>query len=175
MVQAQHLADHDELTGLPNRSVLRDRLSQAIAQAARQHKQVGLLLLDMDGFKSVNDRLGHATGDKLLQRVAQRLLTCIRGADTACRYGGDEFVILLPEVGGGESVAEVARKLRAQLDPPYVVDGHTIEVTASIGVAVYPADGDSQNELIRRADLAMYRAKPHNNFPIRSFLPTVRT
>jgi diguanylate cyclase (GGDEF)-like protein len=135
---------------------------------------VGLLLLDLDGFKIVNDRLGHATGDKLLQRVAERLLFCIRGADTACRYGGDEFVILLPEVDGEKSAAEVAQKLRAHLAKPYVVDDHSIAVTASIGTAVYPCDGSSQNDLIRRADIAMYLAKAHNNSPIRSLQPAAR-
>jgi len=174
VVHAHHFAYHDELTGLPNRSLLRDRLNQAIVQAARQNKQVGLLLLDLDGFKSVNDRLGHAIGDKLLQRVAERLLSCIRGADTACRYGGDEFVILLPEVDGEKSAADVAQKLRAHLAKPYVVDEHSITATASIGVAVYPSDGSSQNDLIRRADIAMYLAKAHNNSPIRSLQPAER-
>jgi diguanylate cyclase len=172
VAQVHHFAYHDELTGLPNRSLLRDRLNQAIVQAARQNKQVGLLLLDLDGFKIVNDRLGHATGDKLLQRVAERLLSCIRGADTACRYGGDEFVILLPEIDGEKSAAEVAQKLHAHLAMPYVVDGNPIAVTSSIGIAVYPCDGSSQDDLIRRADVAMYLAKAHNNSQIR-FVPSV--
>jgi diguanylate cyclase (GGDEF)-like protein len=174
VAQVYHFAYHDELTGLPNRSLLRDRLNQAIVQAARQQKQVGLLLLDLDGFKSVNDKLGNATGDKLLQRVAERLLGSIRGADTACRYGGDEFVILLPEVDGEKSAAEVAQKLRAHLAKPYVVEEHSIAVTASIGVAVYPSDGSSQNDLLRRADFAMYLAKAHNNSPMRSLQPAAR-
>jgi diguanylate cyclase (GGDEF)-like protein len=174
VVQVHDSAYHDQLTGLPNRSLLLDRLNQAIVQAARQRKQVGLLFLDLDGFKSVNDRLGHATGDKLLQRVAERLLFCIRGADTACRYGGDEFVILLSEVDGAKSAAEVAQKLRAHLARPYVVDDHSIAVTASIGVAVYPHDGSSHNDLIRRADIAMYLAKAHNNSPLPSLQPAAR-
>lgn len=174
VARVRHFAYHDELTGLPNRSLLLDRLNQAIVQAARQQKQVGLLLLDLDGFKSVNDRLGHATGDMLLQRVAERLLSCIRGADTACRYGGDEFVILLPEVDGEKSAAEVAQKLRAYLAKPYVVDDHSIAVTASIGVAVYPCDGSNQNDLIRRADIAMYLAKSHNSSSTRSLQPAAQ-
>ena len=169
LVQVRHFAYHDELTGLPNRSLLLDRLHQAIVQATRQNKQVGLLLLDLDGFKGINDRLGHAAGDKLLQQVAERLLTCIRGADTACRYGGDEFVILLPDIDGEKSSAEVAQKIRAHLADPYVVDNHSIAVTASIGVAVYPFDGTNHGALIRRADIAMYLAKARAASPIPSF------
>ena len=175
VAQVHHFAYHDELTGLPNRSLLRDRLNQAIVQAARQNKQVGLLLLDLDGFKNVNDRLGHAVGDKLLQRVAERLLSCIRSADTACRYGGDEFVILLPEIDGEKSAAEVAQKLHVNLAMPYVVDGNPIAVTSSIGVAVYPCDGSSQDDLIRRADVAMYLAKAHNNPALRFVQSLERT
>ena len=171
VAQARHCAYHDELTGLPNRSLLLDRLNQALVQAARQQKQVGLLLLDLDGFKSINDSYGHAAGDTLLQRVAERLLCCIRGGDTACRYGGDEFVILLPEVDGEKSAAEVAQKLRAYLAKPYLVDDHSITVTASIGVAVYPSDGGDQSDLIRRADIAMYLAKARNNSSSRSLHP----
>lgn len=171
----RHFAYHDELTGLPNRSLLLDRLNQALVHAARQQRQVGLLLLDLDSFKSVNDRLGHAAGDKLLQRVAERLLSCIRGTDTACRYGGDEFVILLPEVEGANTAAEVAKKLHAHLARPYLVDDHSISVTASIGVAVYPFDGNSQEDLIRRADIAMYLAKAHNNFQVQSAQPVARS
>lgn len=166
LAQVRHFAYHDELTGLPNRSLLLDRLNQALVHAGRQRKQVGLLLLDLDGFKGINDRLGHATGDTLLQRVAQRLLSCLRGGDTACRYGGDEFVILLPEVDSEKSAAEVAQKLHANLAEPYVVGDHSIAVTASIGIAVYPFDGSNQEELIRRADIAMYLAKARSNASI---------
>ena len=180
LVQVRHFAYHDDLTGLPKRSLLLDRLNQAIVQATRKKKQVGLLLLDLDGFKGINDRLGHATGDKILQRVAERLLTCIRDADTACRYGGDEFVILLPDIDGKKSTAQVAQKLRAHLADPYLVDNHSIAVTASIGVAVYPFDGTSQEDLIRRADIAMYlakaryRAKARATSPIPSLQPAAR-
>ena len=172
--QLHHFAYHDELTGLPNRSLLMDRLNQAIVQAARQQKQVGVLLLDLDGFKSVNDKFGHETGDILLQRVAERLLCCIRGADTACRYGGDEFVVLLPEVDGEKSAAEVAQKISLNLATPYAVDGHSISMTASIGIAVYPGDGSTQNDLIRRADIAMYLAKAHNNPQIQTLQPAAQ-
>lgn len=159
--QIRHFAYHDRLTGLPNRSLLLDRLNQAIIRGTRQHKQVALLFLDLDGFKSVNDRLGHSTGDKILQQVAQRLMSCLRRGDTACRYGGDEFVIMLPDVGNGEVALAVADKVRLILATPYFVDGETIPVTASVGAAVYPLDGKSVGELINRADSAMYTAKRH--------------
>ncbi len=155
----RYSAYHDELTGLPNRTLLLDRLNQALARAKRQHKQLALLLLDLDGFKDVNDRLGHAAGDKLLQRVAERLLSCVRGGDTACRYGGDEFVLLLPEVDDGKHALDVAHKIRARLAKPYVVDDYPIAVTASVGVAVYPVDGMNRSDLIKQADIAMYLAK----------------
>jgi len=157
--QVRHVAYHDELTGLPNRSLLLDRFTQAVAQAARQDTQVALLFLDLDGFKSVNDRLGHAAGDNLLQQVAGRLAACIRASDTACRYGGDEFVIMLPEVDRQESAATVAGKIRAHLAAPFVVDGSTITLTASIGTAVYPVDGQNYRDLIHQSDIGMYRGK----------------
>jgi diguanylate cyclase (GGDEF)-like protein len=167
LAQAHKSAIHDELTGLPNRRLLRDRLNQAMFQAARQQTQVGLLLLDLDGFKDINDRFGHLAGDKLLRRVAKRLLCCIREVDTVSRYGGDEFVIVLPDVEDKHSVVKIAHKLGDQLSRPYVVDSNSVEISASIGIAVYPADGNCQNDLIRRADLAMYLAKPHSNYPLR--------
>jgi diguanylate cyclase (GGDEF)-like protein len=160
VASVRHFAYHDELTGLPNRALLLDRLNQALVRAKRQHKQLALLLLDLDGFKDVNDRLGHIAGDKLLQRVAERLLSCIRGSDTASRYGGDEFVVLLPEVDDQNRALVVAGEIRARLARPYMVDDYSIGVTASIGVAVYPFDGTSQDALIKRADVAMYLAKP---------------
>jgi len=152
-------AYQDELTGLPNRRLLLDRLKQAVARGARQHKQVVLLLLDLDGFKSVNDRLGHAGGDKLLQAVARRLTDGIRGADTACRYGGDEFLIMLPEGDNLGMAAAVWGKLRLALGEPYIIDGYEIRLTVSMGGVVYPTDGKTDVELIRKADAALYRAK----------------
>jgi diguanylate cyclase (GGDEF)-like protein len=157
--QVREFAYHDELTGLPNRRLLLDRLKQAMAQAARQDKQVVLLLLDLDGFKSVNDRLGHAGGDKLLQGVAKRLSDGIRGADTACRYGGDEFLIMLPEVDNPATAAAVWTKLKLALREPYIIDGYRVRLTVSMGSVVYPTDGHTDQELIRRADGALYRAK----------------
>lgn len=166
--EARHFAYHDELTGLPNRSLLLDRLKQAIVQSERHHKQVALLFIDLDKFKSVNDQLGHAVGDKLLQQVAERLTTCIRCGDTACRYGGDEFVIMLPEIDGQENAEAVTAKIRSHLATDYVVDGNVITITASIGIAVYGNDGQNCIDLINQADIAMYIAKVHSNLPIRA-------
>ena len=159
MAQIRHFAYHDELTGLPNRSLFLDRLSQTVAQASRRNRQAALLLLDLDGFKSVNDRYGHVAGDQLLQRMAGRLLASTRRADTTARYGGDEFMVLLPEVEGKKSATEVAQKIHTRLTEPFVIEGHSIAVTACIGIAVYPIEGKTSAELIERADIAMYAAK----------------
>jgi diguanylate cyclase len=167
--EARYFGYHDELTGLPNRSLLLDRLKQAMAHSARQHKQVALLFIDLDKFKNVNDKLGHAVGDKLLQQVAERLVACIRCGDTACRYGGDEFVVMLPEINGQENAAAVTEKIRSHLARDYVVDGNVIAITASIGIAVYRDGGQNCCDLIKQADIAMYLAKAHNSFQIRSF------
>jgi diguanylate cyclase len=157
--QVRDFAYHDELTGLPNRRLLLDRLNQALAQAARQYRQVVLLLLDLDAFKSVNDKLGHAGGDKLLQAVAGRLTDGIRGADTACRYGGDEFLIMLPDVDKPRMAAAVWAKLKMALGEPYFIDGYEIRLTCSMGAVVYPTDGRTDEALIQKADDALYRAK----------------
>jgi len=170
--QVRDFAYHDELTGLPNRRLLLDRLKQALAQAARQHKQVVLLLLDLDSFKSVNDRLGHAGGDKLLQAVAGRLTDGIRAGDTACRYGGDEFLVMLPEVDSPSIAAAVWEKLKVALSEPYIVDGYRSRLTASMGDVVYPTDGQTGEELIRRADGALYRAKARSGSAFIEALPS---
>ena len=157
--QARHLAYHDALTGLPNRSLLQDRFQQALSQAERHHRPLALLLLDLDEFKCVNDRLGHSSGDLLLQAVAERLGAVVRAADTACRYGGDEFAILLPELDHPGMVSAVTAKIRLRLGEPYIIDGYRIHMTVSVGTAVYPADGQTCDELMNRADVAMYLAK----------------
>ena len=159
--RARYLAYHDALTGLPNRALFVDRLRQAMAQAIRQRKQVAVLFIDVDEFKGVNDKYGHPAGDKLLQHVAERIVGSIRGGDTVCRYGGDEFMIMLPQTENKEPAA-VVEKLVTRLASPYVIEGESIAVTASIGTAVYPADGQSYSELIRQADIAMYLAKAIN-------------
>jgi diguanylate cyclase (GGDEF)-like protein len=156
VVQVRQFAYHDELTGLPNRRLLLDRFNQAIARAARQHKSVALLFLDLDGFKTINDALGHVAGDSLLKQVAARLSACIRTSDTACRFGGDEFVILLPELEGEEGAAAAAGKIRAHLTAPYFIGSTAIEVATSIGMALYPADGNGYEDLLRQSDAAMY-------------------
>jgi diguanylate cyclase (GGDEF)-like protein len=152
-------AHFDALTGLPNRFLLLDRFHQAVAQAKRMRTHLALLYLDIDGFKAVNDALGHLTGDELLKRVAARLLDCIRASDTASRQGGDEFVILLTEVGDGGGALRAAEKIRAHLAMPYVIGEASIQLTTSIGVAVYPTDGHEHGELLQRSDLAMFRNK----------------
>lgn len=160
---ADYLAHHDALTGLPNRRLLMDRLHQAIAQASRQNKRVALVFFDVDGFKAINDKLGHTHGDKLLQGVAQRLGACLRAADTACRYGGDEFIVMLPEMEGEQSVTLVEQKIRTRLAAPYLVDGSLITVTVSCGTAVYPVDATDHRDLIKLADAAMYCAKKNGD------------
>ena len=152
-------AHFDALTGLPNRFLLLDRFHQAMAHATRMQTKLALLYLDLDGFKAVNDVLGHATGDELLKRVSVRLLGCIRASDTVCRHGGDEFVVLLTEVADDEGALLAAEKIRAQLALPYVIGETAIQLTTSIGVAVYPMDGSEIEDLLQRSDFAMFRNK----------------
>lgn len=152
-------AHFDALTGLPNRFLLLDRFHQAVAHATRMRTKLALLYLDLNGFKAVNDALGHATGDELLMRVAARLLASIRASDTVCRHGGDEFVILLTEVADDAGALRAAEKVRMHLATPYVIGESTIEMSASIGVAVYPIDGREYSDLLQRSDLAMFRNK----------------
>jgi diguanylate cyclase (GGDEF)-like protein len=159
LVDAQHLAYYDQLTGLPNRSLLQDRFQVAIANAIRYRRQLALLFLDLNDFKKINDQYGHAVGDKLLQRVGKRLSSSIRAIDTACRYGGDEFVLLLPDVDGLGGTTSVARKLGKTLSLPYHIEQKSHQLKVSIGIAVYPMDGDTFSALIRKADLAMYFVK----------------
>lgn len=154
-----HMAQHDFLTGLPNRMLLTERLSQTIGLAHRHRKQVALLFLDLDNFKRINDSLGHGIGDRLLQSVAKRLTGCVRATDTVCRQSGDEFVILLTEIEQPHDAAHVAEKLRAALAVPHLIGGHELLVTLSIGISVYPDDGDNADTLMQNADTAMYQAK----------------
>lgn len=157
--QARKDAYHDELTGLPNRRLLKDRLSLAIAHAMRRKKQVALLLIDLDGFKAINDTFGHAAGDQLLCEVANRLAACLRASDTASRIGGDEFVVLIPELDGPQALQITTNKIRSRIEEPYLIDGKEMVVGASIGCAVAPAEGADCQRLIEKADAAMYRVK----------------
>jgi diguanylate cyclase (GGDEF)-like protein len=152
-------AHFDTLTGLPNRQLCRDRLHQALAQARRNEQDLALLFLDLDGFKTINDSLGHSAGDLLLRDVASRLLACVRDTDTVSRLGGDEFVVVLPQVLGVTEVEAVAKKVMSALRRPISINGKDVFVTVSIGVAKYPEDGDTVESLLRKADAAMYDAK----------------
>ena len=159
--QVLHFAYHDELTGLPNRSLLLDRLTQAMAQSGRQQKQLVLLFIDLDKFKTINDQLGHAAGDQVLQQVAKRLSACVRVGDTACRYGGDEFLILLPELNDQNSIDAVKDKIQKRLAAAYMLNNQPRIVTASIGVAIYKQGELNCRDFIEQADSAMYVAKAH--------------
>jgi diguanylate cyclase (GGDEF)-like protein/PAS domain S-box-containing protein len=158
-LQMTYSAQHDFLTGLPNRMLLNDRVNQAIAMAPRHCKTVAVLFLDLDGFKHINDSLGHPTGDKLLQSIAKRLVDCVRASDTVSRQGGDEFVVLLSEVAQPEDTAITARRMLQAVAEAHSVDQHDLHVTTSIGVSVYPDDGQDAETLIKNADTAMYQAK----------------
>jgi diguanylate cyclase (GGDEF)-like protein/PAS domain S-box-containing protein len=157
--QMTRLAEHDSLTGLPNRLLFCDRVGQAISLARRHGGQAAVLFVDLDGFKHINDSLGHATGDKLLQSVAKRLLACVRDPDTVSRYGGDEFAVLLQDVHRPQDAAATARRVLRALGEVHSIDGHQVHATASIGVSICPADGFDAETLIGNADTAMYRAK----------------
>jgi diguanylate cyclase (GGDEF)-like protein len=164
--QFRMLAQYDVLTELPNRSLFYDRLAHGVAQARRNHLTLGVLFIDVDRFKHVNDTFGHAAGDKLLQRVSARLRECVRGEDTVGRLSGDEFAMVLSQLGAAEDAAIVANKVITQLNQPFMLEGAELYVTASIGIALFPADSADQDELIRNADIAMYRAKElgRNNY-----------
>ena len=157
--QMAHLAQHDTLTGLPNRLLLDDRLTEAIALAARHHRPLGVLFVDVDGFKSINDDLGHAAGDQLLRTIGARLTGALRQSDTVSRYGGDEFVVVLSELERATDASIVAAKLLRAVAEPHCVGGATTVVTASLGISLYPDHGAEADGLIARADAAMYEAK----------------
>jgi len=165
-LEMSRLAQHDSLTDLPNRMLFNDRLTQAISLAVRQGKQLAVMFVDLDYFKKINDSLGHAVGDKLLQSVAARLVACVRRTDTVSRLGGDEFVVLLSQVEHGEDAAFSARKILRALSAPHIIDGKSLDINASVGVSTYPNDGPDAETLINKADTAMYEAKQigRNNF-----------
>jgi diguanylate cyclase (GGDEF)-like protein/PAS domain S-box-containing protein len=158
-LRISHQAHHDSLTDLPNRMLLQDRLNQAIAMSQRNGQKLAVFFLDVDRFKNVNDSMGHDVGDSLLILVAQRLLSCVRSSDTVSRQGGDEFVILLPELTRGQDAAIRAENILGALSAPYVIDSHSVHITASIGIVIYPDDGSDTETLLKNADFAMYHAK----------------
>jgi diguanylate cyclase (GGDEF)-like protein len=172
-LQMAHSAQHDFLTGLPNRMLLNDRISQAINLARRHMRHVAVLFMDLDGFKHINDSLGHPTGDKLLQSIAGRLVGCVRASDTVSRQGGDEFVVLLSEVQLSEDTAITAKRILQAVAAPHSIGQHDLHVTASIGVSVYPEDGIDTDTLIKNADTAMYQAKENGRQSFQFFKPAM--
>lgn len=170
-----HLAHHDVLTGLPNRLLLEDRVSQGILKSKRSNKPMALIFVDLDRFKNINDTLGHEVGDNLLVQAAQRGLSVLRDTDTLSRQGGDEFVVVLPELDHRQDAMHVTRKLLAALGTPYLLAGHELIVSASAGIALYPDDGQTVSELLRKADAAMYRAKDEGRNTFRFFSAEINT
>ena len=166
-----HLAEHDFLTDLPNQRVLRDRIDQAIKMASRNMKKFAILFLDLDGFKHINDSLGHPIGDKLLLSIAKRLVESARASDTVCRFGGDEFIMLLPEVQHPEGTGSTAARMLEAIAAVHFVDELELQVTASIGISVYPDDGMDGETLIKNADAAMYHAKGRGGSNFQFFHP----
>jgi diguanylate cyclase (GGDEF)-like protein/PAS domain S-box-containing protein len=160
-LKMSHLAQHDPLTDLPNRALLTQRLIQAIALADRHARQIGVLFLDLDHFKNVNDTLGHLIGDKLLQSVGERLASCVRKSDTVCRQGGDEFIVLLSEIGGAADAVSCAEKIITAVAATHPIEGNDINIGSSIGVSIFPDDGQDAGALLKAADTAMYYAKQH--------------
>jgi diguanylate cyclase len=158
-LELDRMASHDVLTDLPNRALLGDRLQQAIELARRRHGQLAIMFIDLDRFKHINDSLGHAVGDQLLQAVARCLVRCVRSSDTVCRQGGDEFILLLPAIEHAEDVAVIAQKILLAMARPHQIDHHALHIGLSIGVSLFPGDGQDAVTLLRNADIAMYHAK----------------
>src|SRR3954453_4580168 len=172
--RVRHLAHHDPLTDLPNRALFHDRLLQALSEGRRHGEQTALLLLDLDRFKDVNDTLGHDAGDALLLEVGRRLLACTREGDTVARLGGDEFALILPRLGSGAAAATVAAKVEEVLAFPVIHAGYSVHVGASVGVTVSPGDGEEPGQLLKNADIALYRAKAEGRGTHRFFAPEMR-
>ncbi|HET6628852.1 MAG TPA: GGDEF domain-containing protein [Woeseiaceae bacterium] len=160
LARTSRFAFHDELTGLPNRRLLKDHFGQAVARAIRASCEIVLVFIDLNEFKGVNEEFGHVAGDGLLQQVAGRLQSCLRTTDTACRFGGDEFVLLLPDISARPQATAAIERIIAELAIPYAIDRTRISVTASVGMAIYPQDGKSYRELLTLADFTMFSDKP---------------
>ena len=155
----RRLAYYDSLSGLPNRTLFNDRLTKELAHAHRNQQKVGVLLLNLDRFKEVNYTLGHSIGDKLLQAIGKRLTGLLRKSNTVARLGGDEYILLLPEITGIEDATMIAQKILETIRKPLVLGGHELHIATSIGIAIYPNDGEDADTLMRNADIAMYHAK----------------
>ncbi len=168
-----HLAYHDTLTGLANRMLLQDRLSRALTYAQRRQGKIGILFIDLDRFKTVNDSLGHGMGDRLLQAVAERLLTTVRSGDTVARRGGDEFVLVLPEITDSGGAVQVADHILKSLSSPFKLDKQVLYATPSIGISIYPEDGEDVDTLLKHADIAMYAAKEAGRARYQRFMPAM--
>ena len=173
--QVRHLANHDPLTGLPNRRLLMDRMMQAFSNARRHEDQVAIMVIDLDDFKRINDVHGHKVGDRVLQVISGRLRTTVRQADTVARMGGDEFVVILPELHKREAAARIAEKVQHAAARPINIDGISFQVRASIGLAVFPHDGEDVEALLKCADVAMYRAKDEGRNVINFYSEKGRT
>lgn len=169
----QFLAHHDTLTHLPNRALLMDRLQVILAGARRQNSMVGVLFIDLDNFKTINDSLGHYAGDALLKRVATRLQSCLRGADMVGRLGGDEFLVVVTDLASAEDIAPVAEKIAEAIGEPFSLEEQVLSVSGSIGIAVFPKDGETPDTLIRNADAAMYLAKERGRSNFQYFMPSL--
>jgi len=155
----QHMAFHDLLTGVPNRMLFSDRVNIALAAAKRNSKKAGIIMLDLDNFKYVNDTLGHDVGDHLIKAVAERISHSIRETDTVARFGGDEFVVIFPNTDSVDDVLKLVQRVMDQFQEPFVITPHDLDTTISIGVAIYPDDGTDHKTLMKNADIAMYQAK----------------
>lgn len=171
--RVRHMADHDALTGLPNRVLLQDRLHQAIAHAHRTQRRVATLFIDLDHFKNINDSLGHHIGDAVLQMASVRLQKCLREGDSVARLGGDEFVLSLPLLGDSSDAARVAQKALDTLAQPFIVERHELHLSGSIGISLYPDDGSDVETLMRTADTAMYHAKEMGRGNFQFFTPAL--
>lgn len=170
----RRMAQYDALTNLPNRALFTDRLQQAFSAAKRGHEHFALMYIDLDKFKPINDTFGHAVGDLLLYEAAQRMQGCVRQSDTVARIGGDEFVVLLPSLKQDQDAPEVAEKIRHSLNLPFEFSGHILNISSSIGVAIYPAHGDNEKELVKNADIAMYYAKENGRNNVTLYHPGLK-
>ncbi len=173
--QVKHLAFHDTMTGLPNRLLFNDRLNVAVVQAHRMQQKLAVLFLDIDRFKVINDSLGHSVGDELLRRLSERVTGCVREGDTVARLGGDEFTVLVPGVGHEQDAAKIAQKILEVIRLPFFIDQRELFVTTSVGVAIYPTDGEDAEILIRNADTAMYRAKEQGRDNYQLYTPAMNS